>query len=107
MSFTRSGGGAVGVALALVAVILATAASPALAQDASATVQAAPGPAPVNAQAAPLIQSIVVKGNQRIETDTIASYLVIAPGDRADPALLDVGLKTLMNTETRRAGPLR
>ena len=98
MSFTRSGGGAVGVALALVAVILATAASPALAQDASATVQAAPGPAPVNAQAAPLIQSIVVKGNQRIETDTIASYLVIAPGDRADPALLDVGLKTLMNT---------
>jgi outer membrane protein insertion porin family len=46
----------------------------------------------------PLIQSIAVKGNQRIEGDTIASYLVVRPGQQADPQLLDVGLKTLFNT---------
>ncbi|MBY0423124.1 MAG: outer membrane protein assembly factor BamA, partial [Parvularculaceae bacterium] len=33
-----------------------------------------------------------------IEGDTIASYLVVRPGDRADAQLLDVGLKTLFNT---------
>lgn len=47
---------------------------------------------------APVIQSIAVKGNQRIEGDTIASYLVVRPGQQADPQLLDVGLKTLFNT---------
>lgn len=46
----------------------------------------------------PVIQAIAVKGNQRIESDTIASYLVVHPGDRADPQLLDIGLKTLFNT---------
>lgn len=47
---------------------------------------------------APVIQAIRVNGNQRIEPETIASYLVVHPGDRADPQLLDVGLKTLFNT---------
>lgn len=47
---------------------------------------------------APIIQAIRVTGNQRIEPETIASYLVVHPGDRADPQLLDVGLKTLFNT---------
>ena len=46
----------------------------------------------------PIIQAIRVAGNQRIEPETIASYLVFHPGDRADPQLLDVGLKTLFNT---------
>ncbi|MGE0408552.1 MAG: outer membrane protein assembly factor BamA [Amphiplicatus sp.] len=50
------------------------------------------------AEGAPLIQSILVKGNQRIEADTVASYLVVQPGDRANPQLLDLGLKTLFNT---------
>ncbi|MEZ5895938.1 MAG: outer membrane protein assembly factor BamA [Parvularculaceae bacterium] len=49
-------------------------------------------------QVAPVIQDIRVSGNQRIEPDTIASYLVVHPGDRADPQLLDLGLKTLFNT---------
>ncbi|MFZ5618570.1 MAG: outer membrane protein assembly factor BamA [Pseudomonadota bacterium] len=47
---------------------------------------------------APIIQAIRVSGNQRIEPETIASYLVVHPGDRADPQLLDIGLKTLFNT---------
>lgn len=47
---------------------------------------------------APVIKAIRVNGNQRIEPETIASYLVVHPGDRADPQLLDIGLKTLFNT---------
>lgn len=49
-------------------------------------------------QPAPIIQSIAVRGNQRIEGSTIGSYLVLAPGDVADPRLLDLGVKTLFNT---------
>jgi outer membrane protein insertion porin family len=72
----------------------------ALAQEpaASPATQPAAGPGVAPAQEAPIIQSIAVRGNQRIEADTIASYLVVSPGDRADPALLDLGLKTLFNT---------
>ncbi len=47
---------------------------------------------------APIIQAIQVVGNQRIEPETISSYLVVNPGDRAEPRLLDLGLKTLFNT---------
>jgi outer membrane protein insertion porin family len=47
---------------------------------------------------APVIRAIRVSGNQRIEAETIGSYLVVSPGDKADPQLLDVGLKTLFNT---------
>jgi len=47
---------------------------------------------------APVIQAIRVDGNQRIEPETIASYLVISAGDKAEPQLLDLGLKTLFNT---------
>lgn len=86
-------------------------AAPALSQEAAVSEAAAPSatvvqapPAPAAIQSAtpagqaPIIQSIVVRGNQRIEADTIASYLVVQPGDRADPQLLDLGLKTLFNT---------
>ncbi len=92
-------GGASRIALAWVL----AAATPAMAQ----TGQIAPAPeqsaarapaARISGGAAPVIQSIAVKGNQRIEPETIASYLVVAPGDRAEPELLDLGLKTLFNT---------
>ncbi|MEM9705863.1 MAG: outer membrane protein assembly factor BamA [Pseudomonadota bacterium] len=46
----------------------------------------------------PTIGSIGVVGNQRIESATIASYLVLQPGDIADPQLIDLGTKTLFNT---------
>ena len=70
---------------------------------ASAQQQPAPGPAAATGLLAPegpapIIQSIAVTGNQRIEGETIGSYLVVAPGDRADPQLLDLGVKTLFNT---------
>ncbi|MEO0400217.1 MAG: outer membrane protein assembly factor BamA [Pseudomonadota bacterium] len=50
------------------------------------------------AQANPLVRAVAVRGNQRIEAQTVASYLVVQPGDRASDALLDLGVKTLFNT---------
>ncbi|MGF1543399.1 MAG: outer membrane protein assembly factor BamA [Parvularculaceae bacterium] len=45
-----------------------------------------------------IIRGIGVRGNQRIEAQTIASYLVVQPGDVADERLLDLGVKTLFRT---------
>ncbi len=44
------------------------------------------------------IRQILVKGNQRVETDTILSYLLVKPGERFDPKQLDLSLKTLYRT---------
>jgi len=96
MSVMRSGGGALSVVFAL-SVAFAAISAPVKAQsEASPAPVEAPGA--VAAEPAPIIQSIVVRGNQRIEADTIASYLVVHAGDRADSQLLDLGLKTLFNT---------
>ncbi|MFL5280134.1 MAG: outer membrane protein assembly factor BamA [Rhodopila sp.] len=45
-----------------------------------------------------VIESIQVEGNQRIESGTIRSYLLVQPGDRFDPDRLDRSLKTLYAT---------
>ncbi|GAB4517700.1 MAG: outer membrane protein assembly factor BamA [Parvularculaceae bacterium] len=45
-----------------------------------------------------IINAIIVEGNQRIETDTIASYLVVGAGDPLDPRLIDLSLKALFRT---------
>jgi len=50
------------------------------------------------ASVAPIIQSIAVRGNQRIEPETVASYLPIQAGMPAEQYLLDLSLKTLFNT---------
>jgi len=47
---------------------------------------------------APVIQGIQVSGNQRIEADTVGSYLPLQPGMPADEELLDLSLKTLFRT---------
>lgn len=44
------------------------------------------------------IQSVQVEGNQRIETATIESYILLQPGDPFDPQLIDQSLKTLFAT---------
>ncbi len=44
------------------------------------------------------ISAIRVEGNQRIETSTILSYMVVAPGEPFDQAELDRSLKTLYAT---------
>lgn len=64
--------------------------------------QRAAGPAPRPAQtsraAAGTIQAIEVAGNQRIETGTIRSYILLRTGDPFDADRLDRSLKTLYST---------
>jgi outer membrane protein insertion porin family len=50
------------------------------------------------APAAGTIQAIQVVGNERIETGTIESYMLVQPGDPFDPDRLDRSLKTLYAT---------
>jgi outer membrane protein insertion porin family len=110
MRFIRLGVGAAGAILfaALGMVSPAGAQTPAGARPAGTPSETSPGgisAVPIDAAQfglaegqAPIIKAIRVNGNQRIEPETIASYLVVHPGDRADPQLLDIGLKTLFNT---------
>ena len=72
--------------LALTAVFLSasfvTVSSVAVAQDAPPT----------------LIKTIQVQGNQRVEANTVASYLLFAPGDPYSETRLDTSIKTLYAT---------
>lgn len=73
----------------------------ALAQAASTTAapaQAAPAPSPVLA-APQVIQSITISGAQRLEPDTIRSYIQMRPGQPYSQALADQALKDLYATE--------
>jgi outer membrane protein insertion porin family len=82
----------------------------AMAQVAAAS---GPPPAPASAPANPpsptaprvaqeqsgVVGRIEVQGNQRIDSETILSYLPIAVGDRVDSAKIDDGLKALFRTD--------
>ena len=48
--------------------------------------------------AAQVISEIRVEGNQRIEPETVRSYMIIAPGDPFDSERIDRSLKTLFAT---------
>jgi len=52
------------------------------------------------AQVAPptVIKTIQVQGNQRVEANTVASYLLFAPGDPYSETRLDTSIKTLYAT---------
>ncbi|MFZ4762575.1 MAG: outer membrane protein assembly factor BamA [Alphaproteobacteria bacterium] len=45
-----------------------------------------------------LIRNIIVKGNQRIEQETVESYLQVKKGDSFDQKTLDISLKNLFAT---------
>lgn len=45
-----------------------------------------------------VIRTIQVQGNQRVEANTVASYLLFAPGDPYSEARIDTSLKTLYAT---------
>lgn len=49
-------------------------------------------------QQLPIIRQISVSGNERVEPETIASYLTVRPGDPFDPNALDQSLKNLFAT---------
>ncbi|OIQ90917.1 outer membrane protein assembly factor BamA precursor [mine drainage metagenome] len=53
---------------------------------------------PAYAQEGGVVHDIVVQGNQRIEADTIRSYMALNPGDSFDDAKLDKSLKALFAT---------
>ena len=57
--------------------------------------QEAPAVAP---QQATLIRNIQVQGNQRVEANTVASYLLFAPGDPLSEDRIDLSIKTLYAT---------
>lgn len=46
----------------------------------------------------PIVQSIRVEGNRRIDANTILSYMLIQPGQPMDPAQIDRSVKTLYAT---------
>lgn len=50
------------------------------------------------AQTPGTIREIRVEGNQRIEADTVRSYMQVAPGDSYNPERVDRSLKTLFAT---------
>lgn len=45
------------------------------------------------------VRSVIIEGNQRIESRTIQSYLLILPGSPFNEVLLDLSVKTLFSTE--------
>jgi outer membrane protein insertion porin family len=60
---------------------------------------AAPHLALAQVQQSGVVGRIVIQGNERIDPETITSYLPIAVGDTVDPAKIDVALKTLFRTD--------
>jgi outer membrane protein insertion porin family len=44
------------------------------------------------------VSSIIVEGNQRVENDTVLSYIAISPGDVASPDDIDQSVKSLFQT---------
>ena len=57
----------------------------------------APGFSLTRAEAA-VVSSIVVEGNQRIEKDTVLSYVQLSPGEQADPDKINASVKALFQT---------
>ncbi|MCZ6544572.1 MAG: outer membrane protein assembly factor BamA, partial [Chloroflexi bacterium] len=45
-----------------------------------------------------IIKEIRIEGVQRIEPETVRSYMRVNPGDRFDPLRLDTSLKNLFST---------
>jgi len=75
----------------------------ALAQQAAPVASTAPAPAdaaaPAPVAAPQVIQRMQVQGNQRLEQDTIFSYIRLRPGDAYTEAAADQALKDLYATE--------
>ncbi|MEO0034685.1 MAG: hypothetical protein RLZZ501_708, partial [Pseudomonadota bacterium] len=53
---------------------------------------------PVWAQASGQIRSVVVQGTQRIEVESVRSYMTLTEGDPFDPERIDRSLKALYDT---------
>ena len=88
-------------ALASGALAQAPAPAPAVQPPPPPTAQAAPQPqaaAPV-APTSGIVQRIVVRGNERIENETILAYLPVQVGDNVGPEQIDACIKALFATD--------
>ena len=63
------------------------------------TMLACPQTVLAQAQRSGVVGRLVVQGNERIDAETILSYLPIQVGDTVDPAKIDVALKALFRTD--------
>ncbi|MES2120920.1 MAG: outer membrane protein assembly factor BamA [Pseudomonadota bacterium] len=95
-SFNRRAG-----ALLLAGTVLGGFATAAVAQDAAQAQPTAPAAAPASppAPAQQTIRSILVRGSQRLEPETIRAYAGLAPGQTYTAETLDAALKTLYATQ--------
>ena len=59
----------------------------------------APASAFAQAQQSGVVGRILIQGNERIDPETITSYLPIAVGDTVDPQKIDTALKALFRTD--------
>jgi outer membrane protein insertion porin family len=73
--------------------------APAATAPAEAAAPPAAGPLSGSVQSTGVVRRIIVKGNERVESETVISYLPITPGETVDPAKIDLALKTLARTE--------
>ena len=76
----------------------APAAPPVPAATRAVAAQSAPAPAAPLASQAVVVGRVVLQGNERIDPDTILSYLPISAGDTVDSPKIDAGLKALFRT---------
>jgi outer membrane protein insertion porin family len=84
----------------LVGTILGGWAAPALAQQTTPAPAAAPtAPAAQATAPGPMIRSIAVRGNVRLEPETVRAYANLNPGETYTPEKLDQALKDLYATE--------
>lgn len=58
-----------------------------------------PTPAVAQARQSGVVGRILIQGNERIDPETITSYLPIAVGDTVDPVKIDTALKALFRTD--------
>lgn len=70
-----------------------------LAMPAFAQQAAQPAPVAVPGPGAGIIKTITVVGNERLEPETVVSYMTLRPGEPYDRERLDAALRDLYNTE--------
>ncbi len=58
-----------------------------------------PTPAAAQVQQTGIVGRIIIQGNERIDPETIISYLPISVGDQIDPGKVDQALKALFRTD--------
>jgi len=83
----------------LVGTMLGGMAQPLMAQEATGPATPGPAPAPAVPQGAGTIQSVNVSGSERLEADTVRSYVKLTPGEPYNREALDQALKDLYETE--------